>query len=104
MGSPCFFTRQQAVKMGYFYRLRVKNSNHPHTELSLAYLEDTSFILKAKHGNIALFRTVPWLAWSPRVGQNTPNWELYSKKNRVPLSNFLSSSNMFFLRLFLANI
>ena len=35
MGSPCLFTRQQGVKMGYFYWLRVKNSNHLHTELSL---------------------------------------------------------------------
>ena len=36
--------------------------------------------------------------------QNTPSWELFSKeKNRVPLSNFFSSSNMFFIRLFLAN-
>ena len=24
MGSPCLFTRQQALKMGYFYWLRVK--------------------------------------------------------------------------------
>ena len=31
-------------------------------------------------GNIALFRTVPWLIWSPPLGQNTPSWELFSKK------------------------
>ena len=37
------------------------------------------------------------------LGQNTPSWDLFSKKNLVPLSNFLSSSNMFFMRLFLAN-
>ena len=56
------------------------------------------------YGNIALFRTVLWLAWSLRLGQNTPSWDLFSeKKNRVPLSNFFSSSNMFFIRLFLAN-
>ena len=35
MGSPCLFTdfkslRQQALKMGYFYWLRVKSSNHLH--------------------------------------------------------------------------
>ena len=24
MGSPCLFTRQQALKLGYFYWLRVK--------------------------------------------------------------------------------
>ena len=33
MGSPCLFTRQRAIKMGYFYWLRVKNSNHLQTEL-----------------------------------------------------------------------
>ena len=35
MGSPSLFTRQQALKRGYFYWLRVKNSNPLLTELSL---------------------------------------------------------------------
>jgi len=49
MGSPCLFTRQQpGVKMGYFYWLRVKNSNHLHTELSLGYFKDAKFYLKSK--------------------------------------------------------
>ena len=48
MGSPCLFTRQQALKMGYFYWLRVKKSNPLQTELSLRYLEDTEFYLKSK--------------------------------------------------------
>ena len=52
---------------------------------------------------IALFWTVPWLACSPRLTQNTPITELFSKKNHVLLSNFFFSSNMFFIRLFLAN-
>ena len=54
-------------------------------------------------GYFALFWTVPWLAWSPRLTQNTPITELFSKKNHVLLSNFFFSSNMFFIRLFLAN-
>ena len=29
--------------MGYFYCLRVKNSNHLHTELSLGYFKDITF-------------------------------------------------------------
>ena len=29
MGSPCLFMRQQALKLVYFYLLRVKNSNPP---------------------------------------------------------------------------
>ena len=44
MGSTCLFTRQRALKMRYFYWLRVKNSNHLHTELSLGYLEDGHFL------------------------------------------------------------
>ena len=81
MGSPRLFTRQRALKMGYLYWLRVKNSNHLHTEISLGYLKDTKFYLESKAsfidmssissfklfwllgcGNIALFRTVPWTA------------------------------------------
>ena len=37
MGSPCLFTRQQALKMGYF-----------HTELNLGYLKGTKFCLESK--------------------------------------------------------
>ena len=48
MGSPCLFTRQQSLKMGYFYWLRVKSSNHLHTELSLGYLKGTKFCLESK--------------------------------------------------------
>ena len=113
MGSPCLFTRQQALKMGYFYRLCVKSLNHLHTELNLSYLKGRKFCLESfiywsrfwlpGCGFISLFRTVPWLIWSPRVDQNTPSWELFSKTNHVLLSNFFSSSNMFFITLFLAN-
>ena len=73
IGSRCLFTRQQALKMGYFYWLRVKNSNHLHlfiylfiylsrgiqfsraslngalhTGLSLDYLKDTKFYHESK--------------------------------------------------------
>ena len=48
MVSPCLFTRQQALKMGYFYWLLVKNSNHFYTELSLGDLEDGEFYLESK--------------------------------------------------------
>ena len=34
--------------MGYFYWLRVENSNHLHTELSLDYLEDGKFYIESK--------------------------------------------------------
>ena len=48
MGSPCLFARQQALKMGYFNWLHVKNLNHLHTEVSLDYLKDTKFYLESK--------------------------------------------------------
>ena len=40
MGLPCLFTRQQALKTGYFYWLHVKSSNHLHTEVNCGYLKD----------------------------------------------------------------
>ena len=43
MGSPCWFTHQQALKLGYFCWLRVKNSNLLLTELSLCYLKHRKF-------------------------------------------------------------
>ena len=48
MGSPCLFTRQQALKMGYFYWLCVKSLNHLHIVLNLDYLKGTKFCLEIK--------------------------------------------------------
>ena len=48
MGSPSLFTRQQALKMGYFYWFRVKSLNHLHTELNLGHLKGTKFCLESK--------------------------------------------------------
>ena len=47
-----------SLKMGYFYWLRVKNSSHLHTELSLGYPKDTKFYLESKASFIFL---VAWL-------------------------------------------
>ena len=58
LGSPCFFTRQQVLKMEYFYWLRVKSTNHLHTELSHGYLKDTKFYLESK-ASFKLF----WIIW-----------------------------------------
>ena len=44
MVSPCLFTRQHALKMGYFYWLPVKSSNHLHTGLNLSYFKARSFL------------------------------------------------------------
>ena len=68
MGSQCLFTRQQALKMGDFYWLCVKNSNHLHTEFSLGYRKDTKFYFESKASvidisSIASFKLflVAWL-------------------------------------------
>jgi len=48
MGSPSLFTRQQVLKLGYFYWFSVKNSNPLLTELSLCYLKHRNFYLEHK--------------------------------------------------------
>ena len=81
MGHRAFLHVSGLLKWGIFTRLGVKNSNDFHTELSLGYPKDTKFYLESKasfidifsiasfklfwllgRGNIALFRTIPWLA------------------------------------------
>ena len=123
MGSPCLFTRQQALKMGYFYWLRVKSLNHLQTELNLGYLNGTKFCLESKASfidisSIASFKAfmIAWLREyrtfldSCMVNLTSSPWPKYTqlgtifqKKNHVLLSNFFCSSNMFVIRLFLAN-
>ena len=123
VGSPCLFTRQQALKMGYFYCFLVKNSNHLHIELSLGYFKDTKFYFENKASFIYICSNasftptlIPWLweyctFWdssvvslksSPWV-KYTPVRNCFPKKIHVLLSNFFSSLDMFFIRLFLAN-
>ena len=123
MGSPCLFTHQQALKMGYFYWLRVKSLNHLHTELNLGYLKGKKFCLESKASffdisSIASFKPflIAWLRHyfsfsdSCVVNLKSSHWPKYTqlgtifqKKNHVLLSNFFSASNMFFITLSLAN-
>ena len=112
MGSWRLFTRQRALKMGYFHWLRVKNSNHLHTELSLGYLKDIKFYLESKASFIdissiasfrlfliARLREYCTFSNSSVVSLKSSPWPKYTqkgtifppKKNRVPLSNFFSS-------------
>ena len=56
MESPCLFTRQQYLKLEYFYWLRVKNSNPLLTELSLCYLKQTKLYLEHKASFIQISR------------------------------------------------
>ena len=117
--------------MGYFYRLRVKRSNHLHTELSLVYPKDRKFYLESKAsffdiGSITSFRLflIAWLreycpfSDSPVVSLKSWPWSKYIQLGTIPsppppprpqkimfdYQTFFSSSNMFFIRLFLANI
>ena len=67
MGSSCLFTHQQALKLGYFYLLRVKNSIPLLTDLSLCCLKHTKFYLEYKASfiqisSIATFNSV-LIAW-----------------------------------------
>ena len=70
--SPCLFTRQQALKMGYFYWLCVKNSNYLHTELSLGYPKDTKFYLVNKASFIGISSIASFklflIAWLRELG------------------------------------
>ena len=109
--------------MGYFYWLRAKSLNHLYKELNLGYLKGRKFCLESKASligisSIASFKPflIAWLQQyctfqdSSVVNLKSSRWPKYTqlgtifqKKNHVLLSNFFSSSNMFFIRLFLAN-
>ena len=91
MGSPCLFTRQQALKLGYFYWLRVKNSNPLLTELSRCYLKHTKFYLEHKASFIQISSITSF------------NSFLIACCGDITLFRTVPSSNMFFIRLFLAN-
>ena len=109
--------------MGYFYWLGVKSSNHLHRELNLGYLKGTKFCLESKASfidisSIASFKPflIAWLREyctfsdssvvnlrSSPCPKYTQLGTIFQKKIHVLLSNFFSSSNMFFIRLYLAN-
>ena len=116
------FTRQQALKMVYFYWLRVKNSNHLHTEFSLGNLKDTKFYFEIKVSFIKInsiascyLFLIAWL-WgfctfsdSSLVSlKSSPlsKWSKYGtifQKKSCSIIKIFPYSNMFFIRLFLAN-
>ena len=108
MGSPCSFTRQQALKMGYFYWLCVKKPNHLHTERSLGYLKDTKFLeSKASFihiSNIASFK--PFLiAWwceyctfsvTSMVSLKSSSWPKYTQYGTIFQKKTCSTIKLFF--------
>ena len=110
MGSPCLFTSQQALKMGYFYWLRVQSSNHLHTELNPNYLKGTKFCLESKASFIDISRTAlfkPFLiAWlrgfctfsdSRVVNSKSSPWSKYTQFGTIFQKKSCSTIKLFFL-------
>ena len=95
--------------MGYFYWLRVKNSNHIHTELSLGYLEDAKFYLESKASfiyisSIASFKLflIAWLreyctfADSSAFSLRSSPWPKYTQLGTIFQKMSCSSIKLFF--------
>ena len=110
MGSPCLFTRQQALKMGYFYWLRVKSLNHLHIELNLGYLKGTKFCLESKVSfidisSIASFKPflIAWLRQyftfsdSYVVNLKSSRWPKYTQLGTIFQKKSCSTIKLFFL-------
>ena len=111
MGSPCLFTRQQALKMGYFYWLCVKNSNLLNRELSLGYLKDTKVYLESKASficisSIASFKQflIAWL-WgyctfsdSSVVSLKSSPWPKNTKYGTIFQKKSCSTIKLFFFK------
>ena len=109
MGSPCSFTRQQALKMGYFYWLCVKNPNYLYTEISLGYLKGTKFYLESKASfihisSIASFKPflIAWL-WeyctfsvSSVVSLKSSSWLKYTQYGTIFQKKSCSTIKLFF--------
>ena len=95
MGSPCLITRQQALKIGYFYWLHVKSLNHLHTELNFGYLKGTKFCLESKASfidisSIASFK--PFLiAWLRQYSTFSDSSVVNLKSSRWPKYTYLGT-------------
>ena len=109
MGSPYLFTLQQALKSGVFYWLRVKNSNHLHTELSLGYLKDTKFYRESKAlfihiSSIASFKPFFIVWWweyctfsdSSVVSFKSSPWPKYTQYGTIFPKKSCSTIKLFF--------
>ena len=104
MGSPCLFTRQQALKMGNFYWLRVKSLNHLHTELNLGYLKGTKFCLESKASfidisSIASFKPflIAWLRHYFSFSDSSSRWPKYTQLGTIFQKKSCSTIKLFFL-------
>ena len=105
----CLFTRQRALKLGYFYWLRIKNLNHLHTDLSLCYLKHTKFYVENRApfiqiSSIASFKPflIAWL-WvyctfpdSSVVRLKSSPWPKYTKYRNIFHKKSCSTIKLFF--------
>ena len=105
MGSPCLFTRQRGVKMGYFYWLRVKNLNP-----LLRYLKDAKFYFESEASfidisSIASFKKV-LIAWlreyrtfsdSSVVSLKSSPWPKYTQLGTIFRKKIVFHYQTFFL-------
>ena len=109
MGTPCLFTRQQAFKKGYFYWLRVKDSNYLPAEFSLGYFGDAKFYLESKASfidisSIASFKLflIAWLLeyctfpHSSVVSLKSSPWPKYTQLGTIFPKNSCSTIKLFF--------
>ena len=110
MGSPCLFTRQQALKLGCFYLLGVKNSIPLLTDLSLCYLKNTKSYLEHKASfiqinSIATFNSI-LIAWlweyctfldSSVVSLKSSPWPNYTKYETISPQKIMFYYQTFFL-------
>ena len=109
MGLLCLFTRQRALKLGYFYWLCIKNLNHLHTDLSLCYLKHTKFYVENRApfiqiSSIASFKPflIAWL-WvyctfpdSSVVRLKSSPWPKYTKYRNIFHKKSCSTIKLFF--------
>ena len=108
MGSSRLFTRQQALKMGYFYWLRVKSSNHLHTELNLGCLKGTKFCLESKASFIDISSTASFkaflIAWLRHYcsfsDSSVVDFEVLSLAKIQPVGNYFPKKIMFYYQTF----
>ena len=108
MGSPCLITRQQALKMGYFYWLHVKSLNHLHTELNLGYLKGTKFCLESKTSfidisSIASFKLflIAWLRqYSTFLDSSVVNLKSSRWPEIHPVGKYFLKKFMFYYQTF----
>ena len=96
--------------MEYFYWLRVKSSNHFHTELNLGYLKGTEFCLESKASFIGM-SSIPsfkpfLIVWLRRyctfsdssvVNLKSSPWTKYTQLGTVFQKKSCSTIKLFFL-------